>query len=94
MQELRFQDHKISITSSQSRSSYGGGGAGAGGGSPDSVIFSNFSLFSSSASASVERCSSASDALDRDSIVSEMSLVIITLEITLNIMCYCNVQYF
>ncbi|KAL7603746.1 hypothetical protein Lser_V15G18954 [Lactuca serriola] len=74
MQELRFQDHKISITSSQSRSSYGGGGAGAGGGSPDSVIFSNFSLFSSSASASVERCSSASDVLDRDSIVSEMSL--------------------
>nr|XP_043616777.1 uncharacterized protein LOC122588675 [Erigeron canadensis] len=46
--------------------------------SPDSVIISNFSLFSSSASvsasASVDRCSSASDALDRDSVVSDMSL--------------------
>ncbi|KAI3785475.1 hypothetical protein L1987_44593 [Smallanthus sonchifolius] len=62
-----FHDHN----SSQSRSSYGGGGRDA---SPDSVIFSNFSLLSSSASVSVERCSSASDALDRDSIVSEMSL--------------------
>ncbi|XP_058224668.1 uncharacterized protein LOC131333884 isoform X1 [Rhododendron vialii] len=43
--------------------------------SPDSVIFtneSNFSLFSS-ASASVERCSFASDAHDHDSIVSELS---------------------
>ncbi|PSS19748.1 Remorin, C-terminal protein [Actinidia chinensis var. chinensis] len=43
--------------------------------SPDSVIFtaeSNFSLFSS-ASASVDRCSFASDAHDRDSLVSEIS---------------------
>lgn len=46
--------------------------------SPDSVIFtleSNFSLFSS-ASASVDRCSFASDAYDRDSLASEISLVI------------------
>lgn len=45
--------------------------------SPDSVIFtleSNFSLFSS-ASASVDRCSFASDAHDRDSFASELSLV-------------------
>ncbi|KAI3767423.1 hypothetical protein L2E82_17528 [Cichorium intybus] len=69
MPELRFQGHKNTITSTQSRSSYSGAG-----GSPDSVIFSNFSHFSSSASASVERCSSASDVLDRDSVVSEMSL--------------------
>ncbi|XVE55887.1 hypothetical protein DITRI_Ditri03aG0193300 [Diplodiscus trichospermus] len=44
--------------------------------SPDSVIFtleSNFILFSS-ASASVDRCSFASDAYDRDSVVSELSL--------------------
>ncbi|GLT93505.1 hypothetical protein SLE2022_112950 [Rubroshorea leprosula] len=44
--------------------------------SPDSVIFtleSNFSLFSS-ASASVDRCSFASDAHDRDSFASELSL--------------------
>ncbi|KAI9096758.1 hypothetical protein K1719_025937 [Acacia pycnantha] len=44
--------------------------------SPDSVIFtleSNFSLFSS-ASASVDRCSFASDAHDHDSLVSEISL--------------------
>ncbi|KAJ9567476.1 hypothetical protein OSB04_003442 [Centaurea solstitialis] len=68
--DLRFEDRK---TSTHSRSSYGGGGGAA---SPDSVIFSNFSLFSSSASASasVERCSSASDVLDRDSSVSEMSM--------------------
>ncbi|KAD4888657.1 hypothetical protein E3N88_20730 [Mikania micrantha] len=68
MQDPRYQHHNNSITSSQSRSSYGGRDA-----SPDSVILSNFSLFSSSASVSVERCSSASDVLDRDSIVSEMS---------------------
>ncbi|KAK7845620.1 trimethylguanosine synthase [Quercus suber] len=46
--------------------------------SPDSVIFtleSNFSLFSS-ASASVDRCSFASDAHDHDSFASEISLVI------------------
>ncbi|WCJ35428.1 Remorin family protein [Euphorbia peplus] len=44
--------------------------------SPDSVIFtleSNFSLFSS-ASASVDRCSFASDAHDRDSLNSDISL--------------------
>ncbi|KAK9054332.1 hypothetical protein SSX86_025410 [Deinandra increscens subsp. villosa] len=69
MHELRFQHHNNSITTSHSRSSYGGGRDA----SPDSVILSNFSLFSSSASASVERCSSASDAPDRDSIVSAMS---------------------
>ncbi|GMI91153.1 hypothetical protein like AT1G45207 [Hibiscus trionum] len=48
----------------------------AGAASPDSVIFtleSNFSLFSS-ASASVDRCSFASDAHDRDSLASEISL--------------------
>ena len=48
--------------------------------SPDSVIFtleSNFSLFSS-ASASVDRCSFASDAHDRESLASEISLVILT----------------
>ncbi|KAI3761157.1 hypothetical protein L1987_51566 [Smallanthus sonchifolius] len=72
MQESMFHNHNnSSITSSQSRSSYGGGGRDA---SPDSVIFSNFSLISSSASASVERCSSASDVLDRESIISAMSL--------------------
>ncbi|XP_044510270.1 uncharacterized protein LOC123228854 [Mangifera indica] len=45
--------------------------------SPDSVIFtleSNFSLFSS-ASASVDRCSFASDAQDHDSLASEISLL-------------------
>ncbi|XP_023545862.1 uncharacterized protein LOC111805168 [Cucurbita pepo subsp. pepo] len=44
--------------------------------SPDSVIYaleSSFSLFSS-ASASVERCSFASEAHDRDSLISEISL--------------------
>lgn len=54
------------------------GGFGAREASPDSVIFtleSNFSLFSS-ASASVDRCSFASDAHDRDSLASEISLVI------------------
>lgn len=46
--------------------------------SPDSVIFileSNSNFFSST-SASVDRCSFASDAQDRDSITSEISLVI------------------
>ncbi|XP_022144275.1 uncharacterized protein LOC111013997 isoform X2 [Momordica charantia] len=45
--------------------------------SPDSVIYaleSSFSLFSSSASASVERCSFASEAHDGDSLISEISL--------------------
>lgn len=54
-----------------------GGGFGARDASPDSVIFtleSNFSLFSS-ATASVDRCSFASDAHDRDSLASETSLV-------------------
>ncbi|XP_010552520.1 PREDICTED: uncharacterized protein LOC104822856 [Tarenaya hassleriana] len=44
--------------------------------SPDSLIFtpeSNLSLFSS-ASASVDRCSFASDAQDRDSLVSDLSM--------------------
>lgn len=53
-----------------------GGGFGARDASPDSVIFtleSNFSLFSS-ATASVDRCSFASDAHDRDSLASETSL--------------------
>lgn len=48
--------------------------------SPDSVIYaleSSFSLFSS-ASASVERCSFASEAHDRDSLISEISLVNLT----------------
>lgn len=51
--------------------------------SPDSVIFtleSNFSLFSS-ASASVDRCSFASDAHDHDSFASEISLVIFFLHV-------------
>ncbi|KAB1220233.1 hypothetical protein CJ030_MR3G017057 [Morella rubra] len=45
--------------------------------SPDSVIFtleSNFCSLFSSASASVDRCSFASDAHDRDSLTSEISL--------------------
>nr|GEW02254.1 hypothetical protein [Tanacetum cinerariifolium] len=64
--------HKI-ITA-HSRSSYSGGapGTSARDASPDSVIFSNFSHFSSSASASVDRYSSASDVLDRET--SDMSL--------------------
>ncbi|KAK9109213.1 hypothetical protein Sjap_017273 [Stephania japonica] len=44
--------------------------------SPDSVIAThdpNFSLFSSSASGSVDRCSFASDVHDHDSLVSELS---------------------
>ncbi|KAM0060676.1 putative remorin [Helianthus debilis subsp. tardiflorus] len=72
MQQFTFQDHNFNITTSQSRSSYGG--AAARDASPDSVIFSNFSLLSSSASASVDRCSSASDVVDRDSLISAMSL--------------------
>lgn len=46
--------------------------------SPDSVIFtpdSNFNLFSSSASCSVERCSFASDLHDHDSLLSDTSQV-------------------
>lgn len=49
--------------------------------SPDSVIYtpeSNFSLFSS-ASASVERCSFASDVPDQDSIASVVSQVMLLL---------------
>ncbi|KAL5558837.1 hypothetical protein UlMin_035048 [Ulmus minor] len=66
MPELGFQDQRSSARS----------GFGARDASPDSVIFtleSNLSLFSS-ASASVDRCSFASDAHDHDSIVSEISL--------------------
>ncbi|EEF52391.1 uncharacterized protein LOC8278857 [Ricinus communis] len=65
MAELVYQER------SSSRSGYRARDA-----SPDSVIFtleSNFSLFSS-ASASVDRCSFASDAHDRDSLASEISL--------------------
>ncbi|KAL4280955.1 hypothetical protein GQ457_03G039490 [Hibiscus cannabinus] len=65
MAELGFQEQ------SSVRPGYRAGAA-----SPDSVIFtleSNFSLFSS-ASASVDRCSFASDAHDRDSLASEISL--------------------
>ncbi|PWA48941.1 remorin family protein [Artemisia annua] len=65
---ITYQPHKITT-----RSSYTGTtGTSARDASPDSVIFSNFSHFSSSASASVDRYSSASDVLDRDS--SDMSL--------------------
>ncbi|XP_022768753.1 uncharacterized protein LOC111312601 isoform X2 [Durio zibethinus] len=65
MAELGFQEQ------SSLRSGYGVRDA-----SPDSVIFtleSNFSLFSS-ASASVDRCSFASDAHDHYSLASELSL--------------------
>lgn len=74
MPEFAFLDqHNIQV-----QSSYGGGRGGRGV-SPDSVIYSvesSLSLFSSSASASasIARCSSASDVLDRDSFVSDMSL--------------------
>ena len=67
MAELGFQD--------QSMLRFGLGIRDA---SPDSVIFtqeSNFSLFSS-ASASVDRCSFASDVHDHESLASEISLVI------------------
>ncbi|XP_027333548.1 uncharacterized protein LOC113848292 [Abrus precatorius] len=68
MPELGFQE----------RRSWRRAGSRRGGGdtSPDSVIFtleSNLSLFSS-ASASVDRCSFASDAHDHDSLASELSL--------------------
>ncbi|XP_065847673.1 uncharacterized protein [Euphorbia lathyris] len=65
MSELGFQDRSLSRSGVRARDA-----------SPDSVIFtleSNFSLFSS-ASASVDRCSFASDAHDRDSLTSEISL--------------------
>ena len=68
MPEIGFQDQQVSLRS----------GLRARDSSPDSVIFtleSNFSLFSS-ASASVDRCSFASDAHDHDSFASEISLVI------------------
>ncbi|KAF7830618.1 Remorin family protein isoform 2 [Senna tora] len=67
MPELGFQERSSSRTELRPRDS-----------SPDSVIFtleSNFSLFSS-ASASVDRCSFASDAHDHDSLASEISLVL------------------
>lgn len=67
MAELGFQDQSLLRF-----------GLGARDASPDSVIFtqeSNFSLFSS-ASASVDRCSFASDVHDHDSLASEVSLVI------------------
>ncbi|KAH9692452.1 Remorin C domain-containing protein [Citrus sinensis] len=62
MPELGFQEQRSAYRARDS--------------SPDSVIFtleSNFSLFSS-ASASVDRCSFASDAHDQDSLASEISL--------------------
>ena len=72
MPEIGFQEQQqqVSLRSSGSRAHRDA--------SPDSVIFtleSNFSLFSS-ASASVDRCSFASDAHDHDSFASEVSLVI------------------
>ncbi|KAJ0086810.1 hypothetical protein Patl1_08934 [Pistacia atlantica] len=65
MPELGFQDQRSMRSGFRARDA-----------SPDSVIFtleSNFSLFSS-ASASVDRCSFASDAHDHDSLASEISL--------------------
>ncbi|CAK7347533.1 unnamed protein product [Dovyalis caffra] len=65
MSELVYQDHSSSRSGFRARDA-----------SPDSVIFtleSNFSLFSS-ASASVDRCSFASDAHDHESLASEISL--------------------
>lgn len=65
MAELGFQDQSLLRF-----------GLGVRDASPDSVIFtqeSNFSLFSS-ASASVDRCSFASDVHDHDSLASEVSL--------------------
>ncbi|KAH9758218.1 Remorin C domain-containing protein [Citrus sinensis] len=62
MPELGFQEQRSAYRARDS--------------SPDSVIFtleSNFSLFSST-SASVDRCSFASDAHDHDSLASEISL--------------------
>lgn len=74
MRELGFQEQR---RSSWRRAGSRRGGGGGGDTSPDSVIFtleSNLSLFSS-ASASVDRCSFASDAHDHDSLTSEISLV-------------------
>ncbi|PON94203.1 Remorin, C-terminal [Trema orientale] len=71
MPELNFQEQSSTSTMATTRSGFRARDA-----SPDSVIFtleSNLSLFSS-ASASVDRCSFASDAHDHDSIVSEISL--------------------
>ncbi|XP_061344718.1 uncharacterized protein LOC133290619 [Gastrolobium bilobum] len=71
MRELGFQERR-----SWRRAGLRRGGGGGGDTSPDSVIFtleSNLSLFSS-ASASVDRCSFASDAHDHDSLASEISL--------------------
>lgn len=65
MPELVYQEQSSSRSGFRARDA-----------SPDSVIFtleSNFSLFSS-ASASVDRCSFASDAHDHDSLASEISL--------------------
>ncbi|XP_050208642.1 uncharacterized protein LOC126658747 [Mercurialis annua] len=63
--------HRHQERRSSSRSDYRAGAT-----SPDSVIFtaeSNFNSLFSSASASVERCSFASDAHDRDSLASEIN---------------------
>ncbi|KAA3488799.1 Remorin family protein isoform 1 [Gossypium australe] len=84
MAELGLQDRNTV------RSGYRAGAA-----SPDSVIFtleSNFSLFSS-ASASVDRCSFASDAHDRDSIASELSLRKTEGKQKLKLKCQCLLQH-
>ena len=78
MPEIGFQEQQQQQVSSRSSGLRAHRDA-----SPDSVIFtleSNFSLFSS-ASASVDRCSFASDAHDHDSFASEISLVIFFLHV-------------
>lgn len=79
MRDLGFHEQRRSWrrnTGSRTRNTTANTVTGGGDTSPDSVIFtleSNLSLFSS-ASASVDRCSFASDAHDRDSLNSEISL--------------------
>ncbi|KAF5809002.1 hypothetical protein HanXRQr2_Chr04g0152011 [Helianthus annuus] len=65
MPEFAFHDHP----NRRLRSTYGGPTASDA--SPDSSIFTLFSS-SASGSASIERCSSASDVLDHDSRLSDM----------------------
>jgi hypothetical protein len=77
MRDLGFQEQRRSWRRNTGSTRRNAAAASAGDTSPDSVIFtleSNLSLFSS-ASASVDRCSFASDAHDRDSLNSEISLV-------------------
>ncbi|XP_045804429.1 uncharacterized protein LOC123897727 [Trifolium pratense] len=78
MRDLGFHEQRRSWrrNTAPTRRNAAAAAASAGDTSPDSVIFtleSNLSLFSS-ASASVDRCSFASDAHDRDSLNSEISL--------------------